>query len=105
TDSVIDAPSRYALRDIASVSARDTLTAVFHFRRRYAEMFFDAVYHMRVLPPTCFAHYRARLGGPRRSDASRSATDRTGWCAGRRGKVSSSPPIPSSSSGAPTCGG
>ena len=50
TDSVIDAPSRYALRDIASVSARDTLTAVFHFRRRYAEMFFDAVYHMRVLP-------------------------------------------------------
>src|SRR5216110_1515611 len=50
TDSVIDAPSRYALRDIASVTARDTLTAVFHFRRRYAEMFFDAVYHMRVLP-------------------------------------------------------
>ncbi len=50
TDSVIAAPSRAALRDIASVTARDTLTAVFRFRRRYAEMFFDAVYHMRVLP-------------------------------------------------------
>ncbi|HEY6853775.1 MAG TPA: peptide ABC transporter substrate-binding protein, partial [Gemmatimonadales bacterium] len=30
--------------------ARDSLTAVFRFKDRYPEMFYDAVYHMRILP-------------------------------------------------------
>jgi len=50
TDSIVNAPSRSALRDISTVTARDSLTAVFRFRRRYAEMFYDAVYHLRILP-------------------------------------------------------
>ena len=50
SDSTVASPSRSALRDIITVTARDSLTAVFRFRRPYAEMFYDAVYHMRVLP-------------------------------------------------------
>ena len=52
TDSSVDAPAREALRAIRSVTpvAGDSLAAIFRFRRRYAEMFFDAVYHMRILP-------------------------------------------------------
>jgi peptide/nickel transport system substrate-binding protein len=42
--------SAASLRRIASVTARDSLTAVFTFRERYPEAFLDAVYHMRVLP-------------------------------------------------------
>jgi peptide/nickel transport system substrate-binding protein len=49
-DSAVASPYRTALRRIASVKARDPLTAVFRFRERYPEMFYDAVYHMRVLP-------------------------------------------------------
>jgi peptide/nickel transport system substrate-binding protein len=49
-DSVVASPARPQLRRIASVTARDSLTAVFRFRERYPEMFYDAVYHMRVLP-------------------------------------------------------
>jgi peptide/nickel transport system substrate-binding protein len=50
TDSAVASPFRAQLRRIASVTARDSLTAVFRFRERYPEMFYDAVYHMRVLP-------------------------------------------------------
>lgn len=50
TDSRVASPYRAALRRIASVTQRDSLTAVFRFRERYPEMFYDAVYHMRVLP-------------------------------------------------------
>jgi peptide/nickel transport system substrate-binding protein len=50
TDSAVASPYRAALRRIASVKARDPQTAVFRFRERYPEMFYDAVYHMRVLP-------------------------------------------------------
>jgi peptide/nickel transport system substrate-binding protein len=32
------------------VTARDSLTAVVRFREQYREMFYDAVYHMRILP-------------------------------------------------------
>src|ERR1700752_3422855 len=49
-DSVLGSPFRTKLRRIASVTQRDSLTAVFRFRERYPEMFYDAVYHMRVLP-------------------------------------------------------
>src|SRR5437879_9373565 len=52
TDSSVDAPARESLRAIRSVTpvTGDSLAVEFRFRRRYAEMFFDAVYHMRILP-------------------------------------------------------
>ena len=50
TDSLVASPYRAALRRISSVKARDPQTAVFRFRERYPEMFYDAVYHMRILP-------------------------------------------------------
>ncbi len=50
TDSAVGSPFRPQLRRIASVTQRDSLTAVFRFRERYPEMFYDAVYHMRILP-------------------------------------------------------
>jgi peptide/nickel transport system substrate-binding protein len=49
-DSVVASPFRPKLRRVASVTQRDSLTAVFRFRERYPEMFYDAVYHMRILP-------------------------------------------------------
>jgi peptide/nickel transport system substrate-binding protein len=49
-DSVVGSPFRAKLRRIVSVTQRDSLTAVFRFRERYPEMFYDAVYHMRILP-------------------------------------------------------
>lgn len=49
-----DPASRASLRtylgEIASVTARDERTAVFRFRRYYAEQFYDATHHMRILP-------------------------------------------------------
>jgi peptide/nickel transport system substrate-binding protein len=50
TDSAVASPFRTALKRIVSVTARDSSTVVFRFRERYPEMFFDAVYHMRILP-------------------------------------------------------
>ena len=50
TDSLVNSPFRPALRLINAVTARDSLTVVFRFQKRYPEMFYDAVYHMRVLP-------------------------------------------------------
>jgi len=50
TDSAVGSPFRPKLRRIASVTQRDSLSAVFRFRERYPEMFYDAVYHMRILP-------------------------------------------------------
>src|SRR2546430_6404487 len=35
---------------ISAVTTRDSLTVVFRFRQRYPEMFYDAVYHMRIMP-------------------------------------------------------
>lgn len=49
-DSLIASPSRPALRFISGVTTRDSLTVVFRFQKRYPEMFYDAVYHMRVVP-------------------------------------------------------
>lgn len=50
TDSAVNSPNRLLLSHIASVTAADSLTAVFAFRDRYPEMFYDAAYHMRILP-------------------------------------------------------
>ena len=49
-DPRVGSPFRTSLRWISAVTLRDSLTAVFRFRRRYPEMFYDAVYHMRILP-------------------------------------------------------
>ncbi len=56
-DSALGAPDRINLRRIASVTATDSATAVFRFRERYPEMFYDAVYYLRILP----AHVLASL--------------------------------------------
>jgi peptide/nickel transport system substrate-binding protein len=50
TDTLVNSPFRAPLLAISAVKARDSLTAVFRFRQRYPEMFFDAVYHMLILP-------------------------------------------------------
>ena len=50
TDSLVKSPFRSALRRVSAVTARDSLTAVFRFREPYPEMFFDAVYQVRILP-------------------------------------------------------
>ena len=56
TDPKVGASSRESLRRIASVTARDSLTAVFQFTTTYAEMFYDAVYDMRILPAHLLEH-------------------------------------------------
>src|ERR1700752_4780206 len=50
TDSAVASPFRPKLRRVASVTQRDSQSAVFRFHERYLEMFYDAVYHMRILP-------------------------------------------------------
>jgi peptide/nickel transport system substrate-binding protein len=50
TDSVVGSGARAPLKRIRTVTARDSLTVVFHFSEPYPEMFYDAVYHMRILP-------------------------------------------------------
>src|SRR6266436_3773049 len=50
TDSLVNSSARPSLRRIAAVTTRDSLTVVFRFRQRYPEMFYDAVYDMRILP-------------------------------------------------------
>lgn len=42
-----DAP---LLSQMDSVTARDSMTAVFWYKKRYPEQFFDAAYQMRILP-------------------------------------------------------
>src|SRR5213596_872867 len=49
-DPAVNSPFRSGVRAISAVTARDSLTAVFRFRKRYPEMFYDAVYHLRILP-------------------------------------------------------
>jgi peptide/nickel transport system substrate-binding protein len=49
-DTALASPFRSSLERIASVSATDSLTMVVRFRERYPEMFFDAAYHVRILP-------------------------------------------------------
>ena len=50
TDSAIDSPYRENLGHVTSVTAADSATVTYTFDHKYPEMFFDAVYHMRVLP-------------------------------------------------------
>lgn len=46
----IGSPNVPMLANIDSVTARDSLTAVYWFKRRYAEQFFDATFQMHILP-------------------------------------------------------
>jgi peptide/nickel transport system substrate-binding protein len=50
TDTLVNSTDLPTLAHIASVTATDSATAVFRFRDRYPEMFYDAVFHMRILP-------------------------------------------------------
>ncbi len=49
-DSLVNSSVRPLLEHIASVTAADSHTVVFQFRRAYPEAFFDAVYQMWILP-------------------------------------------------------
>jgi peptide/nickel transport system substrate-binding protein len=49
-DTVINALPRSRLDRIASVTERDSTAVAFRFSEPYPEQFFDAVYHMRILP-------------------------------------------------------
>ena len=49
-DTLVGSQDRTALDHIASVAATDSETVIFKFRDRYPEMFYDATYHMRILP-------------------------------------------------------
>jgi peptide/nickel transport system substrate-binding protein len=49
-DPRVNSPAKAPLHWISAVTARDSMTAVVRFRKRYPEMFYDAVYHMRILP-------------------------------------------------------
>jgi peptide/nickel transport system substrate-binding protein len=50
TDTALASPLRESLRRVASMTATDSATVTVRFRERYPEMFYDAVYHLRVLP-------------------------------------------------------
>jgi peptide/nickel transport system substrate-binding protein len=49
-DTLVSSMDMTTLSHIASVTAQDSLTAVFKFKDRYPEAFFDATFHMRILP-------------------------------------------------------
>jgi peptide/nickel transport system substrate-binding protein len=55
TDSVIASPTVDELEDIDSVSVRDSLTAVFWFKRRTPRQFFAAASQMLILPEHALA--------------------------------------------------
>lgn len=50
TSDSVGAESRSLLGNIDSVSVRDSMTAVFWFKRRTPQQFYDATYHMWILP-------------------------------------------------------
>lgn len=50
TDPRVNSPYRAVLQGIRTVTVRDSGTVVFRFGRRSPEMFYDAVYHLRILP-------------------------------------------------------
>ncbi|HEX6808728.1 MAG TPA: peptide ABC transporter substrate-binding protein [Gemmatimonadaceae bacterium] len=50
TDTAVASPAAPLLANIDSVQVRDERVAVFWFHRRHAQQFFDATYHMRIVP-------------------------------------------------------
>jgi len=49
-DPAVNAMAKPRLDDIESVTVRDSQTVVFRFSRFYLAQFFDAVYHMHIIP-------------------------------------------------------
>ena len=50
SDTAVASPAAALLANIDSVVVREERVAVFWFHRRHAQQFFDATYHMRILP-------------------------------------------------------
>jgi peptide/nickel transport system substrate-binding protein len=50
TDPRVGSSEGELLSSIDSVTVRDSATVVFWFARRYPQQFFDATYHMRIMP-------------------------------------------------------
>lgn len=50
TDTAVASPAAPLLANIDSVQVRNDRLAVFWFHQRHAQQFFDATYHMRILP-------------------------------------------------------
>ena len=50
TDSIVGFKDRSSLARIDSVTARDSVTAVFWFKNRYAEQFYDAATRLLIVP-------------------------------------------------------
>lgn len=50
TSDTVGSDIKSLLGNIDSVSVRDSLTAVFWFKRRLPQQFFDATYHMYIMP-------------------------------------------------------
>jgi len=50
TDTAVASPAAALLANIDSVQVRAERVAVFWFHQRHAQQFFDATYHMRILP-------------------------------------------------------
>ena len=104
-DSILDAADRVNLARIASVTAPDSSTAVFRFRQRYPEMFFDAVYYLRILPAHLLRSLPLHDWRSAAFGRSPIGTGRTGSSAGIRAGAWSWTPIPASSWGGRTSGG
>ncbi len=49
-DSTVDPQRALLLRHLATVTAEGDHRVVFHFRRAYAEQFYDATFHVQLLP-------------------------------------------------------
>lgn len=75
TDSVIGSPVAAQLTQIDSVSARDSMTAVFWFKRKYPRQFFDAASQMLILP--------GHIYSASRDSVTRKAAERTPVGSGR----------------------
>ena len=65
TDDSVASETKSLLGNIDSVTVRDSLTAVFWFKRRLPHQFFDATYHMYILP----SHLLDTISMARVSDA------------------------------------
>ena len=58
TDPAVASPQAESVHEIDSVTVRDSATAVFWFKRRSPEQFFQAVYHMSIVPAHRFAELK-----------------------------------------------
>src|SRR5437879_3583122 len=97
TDPLVNSPYRSSLRTISAVTTRDSVTAVFRFHARYPEMFYDAVYHMLIVPahllrPVPRSQWRSAALG--RAPVGDGPYRFVGWKAGVWGDLAQVPPGP-----------